>query len=126
MTRAAKPPGGRLMAIIKCRDGGRAGGDKAAACIGCGAPLARVDPPSAFNREPSPSITPPFTPAQLRWRLALASLTLVLGVIAADAGGRDPGRAAADQRPVLVHRRRAAERAVAQKITVRRRGNGGW
>lgn len=79
------------MAIIKCSECGRAVSDKAAACVGCGAPLARVDPPSAFNREPSPSITPPFTPAQLRWRLALASLTLVLGVIAADAVGRHPG-----------------------------------
>jgi hypothetical protein len=79
------------MAIIKCSECGRAVSDKAAACIGCGAPLARDDPHSAFNRAPVHSITPPLTPSQLRWRLALASLTLVAGMIVADAVGRHPG-----------------------------------
>jgi hypothetical protein len=80
------------MAIIICSECGRAVSDRAAACIGCGAPL--VSPlasPPAFNRYPKPSITPPLTPNQLRWRLALASLTLVVGVIAADAVSHRPG-----------------------------------
>ena len=79
------------MAIINCSECGRAVSDKAPACIGCGAPLAPQDPPSAFNRAPIYTITPPPTPAQLRWRLALSSLTLVLGVIASDAAGRHGG-----------------------------------
>ncbi len=79
------------MAIINCSECGRAVSDKAQACVGCGAPLAREDPRSAFNREPVYTVTPPLTPAQLRWRLALSSLTLVLGVIAADAAGRHGG-----------------------------------
>jgi hypothetical protein len=78
------------MAIIKCSECGRAVSDQAVACIGCGAPLNADDRHSAFSREPVQSATPPLTPAQLRWRLALASLTLVLGVIAADAVGRHP------------------------------------
>jgi hypothetical protein len=76
------------MAIINCSECGRAVSDKAQACIGCGAPLAREDPRSVFNRAPVYTMTPPPTPAQLRWRLALSSLTLVLGVLAADASGR--------------------------------------
>lgn len=79
------------MAIIKCSECGRAVSDKAAACIGCGAPLLPPASPSAFNLAPTPSNTPPLSPPQLRWRLALASLTLVLGVIAADAVSRRPG-----------------------------------
>jgi hypothetical protein len=78
------------MAIIKCSECGRAVSDQALACIGCGAPLSADDRHSAFSREPVQSVTPPLTPAQLRWRLALASLTLVLGVVVADAVGRDP------------------------------------
>ena len=78
------------MAIIKCSECGRAVSDKAAACIGCGAPLSAPEPPSAFNREPLYTVTAPLTPAQLRWRLALSSLTLVLGVIGADAASRHP------------------------------------
>ena len=76
------------MAIINCSECGRAVSDKAQACVGCGAPLAREDPRSAFNRAPVYTITPPPTPAQLRWRLGLSSLTLVLGVIASDAASR--------------------------------------
>jgi hypothetical protein len=79
------------MAIIKCGECGRAVSDKAAACIGCGAPLAGADRHSSFNREPAQSVAPPLTAAQLRWRLALSALTLVLGVIVADAVGRHPG-----------------------------------
>jgi hypothetical protein len=79
------------LAIIHCSECGRAVSDQAPACIGCGAPLTREDPRSAFNREPVYKITPPPTPPQLRWRLALSSLTLVLGVIASDAAGRHRG-----------------------------------
>jgi hypothetical protein len=92
------------MAIIKCSECGRAVSDRAAACIGCGAPIATPPSPSAFNLVPKPSITPPLTPGQLRWRLALATLTLVLGVIAADAVSRWPrgGRLAATMAALLV------------------------
>jgi hypothetical protein len=76
------------MAIIKCSECGRAISDKAVACIGCGAPLTPVEAPSAFLREPVYTVTAPPTPSQLRWRLALASLTLVVGVIVAS---RHPG-----------------------------------
>jgi hypothetical protein len=79
------------MAIINCSECGRAVSDKAQACVGCGAPLAHEDPRSAFNRAPVYTITPPPTSAQLRWRLGLSSLTLVLGVVASDAAGRHGG-----------------------------------
>jgi hypothetical protein len=79
------------MAIITCSECGRAVSDKAAACVGCGAPLAGEDRQSAFIRAPVPTVTPPLSAAQLRWRLALAALTLVLGIIVADAVGRRSG-----------------------------------
>lgn len=79
------------MAIIQCSECGRAVSDQAACCIGCGAPLAAAGSRSAFELEPRRSIGPPPTPSQLRWRLAFACLTLVLGVIAADAVSRPPG-----------------------------------
>jgi hypothetical protein len=78
------------MAIIKCSECGRAVSDKAAACIGCGAPLTPAETPSAFLREPVYKITPPPSPSQLRWRLALATLTLVVGVMAASAAEQHP------------------------------------
>ncbi len=65
--------------------------DKAAACIGCGAPLTVDDRDSAFSRAPVETPAAPLTAAALRWRLALAALTLVLGVVVADAVGRHPG-----------------------------------
>ena len=77
------------MAIITCSECGRAVSDKAAACIGCGAPLTPDEGDSAFSREPIRTVTAPLTPAQLRWRLGLSALTLALGVIVAHAvGGR--------------------------------------
>jgi hypothetical protein len=78
------------MAIIKCSECGRAVSDKAAACIGCGAPLTADESHSSFSRAPVQTATAPLTPAQLRWRLALATLTLVLGVIVADAVEHHP------------------------------------
>ncbi|MFI4868701.1 MAG: hypothetical protein ACHQDD_05040 [Steroidobacterales bacterium] len=76
--------------------------DRAPACIGCGAPIS--PPQSAFNLVPTPSVAVKLTPSQLRWRLALASLTLVLGVIAADAVSRWPrgGRLASTLAALLV------------------------
>jgi hypothetical protein len=79
------------MAIITCSECGRAVSDKAAACIGCGAPLAGDERHAAFIRAPVPIATSALSAAQLRWRLGLAALTLVLGVIVADAVGRHPG-----------------------------------
>jgi hypothetical protein len=79
------------MAIIHCSECGRAVSDQTPVCIGCGAPLPGAESSSAFNREPIHSITRPLSPRQLRWRLALSGLTLVLGVILADAVGRHPG-----------------------------------
>jgi hypothetical protein len=77
------------MAIIKCSECGRAVSDKAAACIGCGAPItAPSAAPPGFNIAPERTPGRPFTPAQLRWRLGLSAATLVLGVIAADAASR--------------------------------------
>jgi hypothetical protein len=81
------------MTIIKCSECGRAISDKAAACVGCGAPVGAAGPPPAFNREPVYADNVPLSPAQLRWRLALSTLTLVLGVVAADAAGRHPAGA---------------------------------
>jgi hypothetical protein len=79
------------MAIITCSECGRAVSDKAAACIGCGAPLTSDDSGSAFSREPARTPTRPLTPAQLRWRLGLSALTLALGVIVAHAAGARAG-----------------------------------
>ncbi|MFI4866890.1 MAG: zinc-ribbon domain-containing protein [Steroidobacterales bacterium] len=92
------------MAMLTCSECGRAISDKAPACISCGAPLPGAEPPSAFNREPMHSATPPLTSRQLRWRLALSGLTLVLGVIVADAVGRRPaaGRSVATLAALLV------------------------
>jgi hypothetical protein len=104
------------MALVTCGECGRAISDKAPACIGCGAPLPGVEPPpgaaglhggkppSAFNREPLHSATAPLSSRQLRWRLALSALTLVLSVIVADAVGRRPaaGRPVATLAALLV------------------------
>jgi hypothetical protein len=81
------------MAIIKCSECGRAISDKAAACVGCGAPVGAAGAPPAFNREPVYTDSAPLSSAQLRWRLGLSTLTLVLGVVAADAAGRQPAEA---------------------------------
>jgi len=90
--------------MVSCSECGRAVSDKAPACIGCGAPLSGAEPPSAFNREPMHSASPPLSSRQLRWRLALSALTLVLGVIVADAVGRRPaaGRPAATLAALLL------------------------
>ena len=68
------------MAMITCSECGRSISDRAAACVGCGAPLASR---TSMNLAPAPSPGLPPTRRQIRWRLLLASLMLLSGVIAA-------------------------------------------
>jgi hypothetical protein len=68
------------MTMITCSECGRAISDRAAACIGCGAPLGSH---SQINLAPAPSTGLPPTRRQIRWRLVLATLMLISGVIAA-------------------------------------------
>jgi hypothetical protein len=70
------------MAIIRCSECGRSISDRAAVCLGCGAPLAS-GADSSFNIEPPRSHAPPLTRTQLRWRLGFAILTFASGIIAA-------------------------------------------
>jgi len=70
------------MSMIRCTECGRTVSDRAAVCIGCGAPLA-AGSSSSFNAEPSRSSAPELTRRQLRWRLALAALSFAAGVAAA-------------------------------------------
>jgi hypothetical protein len=79
------------MAIIKCSECGRAVSDKAQACIGCGAPLTADERHAPFRRAPVQSPPAPLTAPQLRWRLALATLTLVLGMIVENTVEHRPG-----------------------------------
>jgi hypothetical protein len=68
------------MTMISCSECGRSISDRAAACVGCGAPLSA---PSSIPLAPVPSTQLPPTRRQIRWRLLIASLMLVSGVIAA-------------------------------------------
>lgn len=68
------------MTMITCSECGRQVSDKAAACIGCGAPLTSR---SGIRLAPAASPASPPTRAQIRWRLAAASLMLLVGVIVA-------------------------------------------
>jgi len=68
--------------MIPCSECGRSISDKAPACIGCGAPIAS-GVSASFNLAPERSHAPALTRAQLRWRLGLASLTFVAGILAA-------------------------------------------
>jgi hypothetical protein len=68
------------MTMITCNECGRAISDRAAACIGCGAPMVSH---SQINLEPAPPTGLPPTRRQIRWRLLLAGLMLLVGVIAA-------------------------------------------
>jgi hypothetical protein len=66
------------MALIACSECGRAVSDKAAVCVGCGAPLATSSP---IDLVPRRSNTPPPTREQIK-RRALVSLSMfALGVI---------------------------------------------
>jgi hypothetical protein len=68
------------MTMIPCSECGRSISDRATACVGCGAPLASR---SGMNIAPAPSPGLPPTRRQIRWRLLIASLMLLGGVIAA-------------------------------------------
>jgi hypothetical protein len=68
------------MTMITCSECGRSISDRAAACIGCGAPLAAR---SSLALAPAPSADLPPTRRQIRWRLLFASLMLLGGVLAA-------------------------------------------
>jgi hypothetical protein len=68
------------MTMIRCSECGRSISDRAPACVGCGAPIANNA--GFFAMVPTPSEEPPLSRRQLSWRVALAALTLVLGVIA--------------------------------------------
>ncbi|HVC02464.1 MAG TPA: hypothetical protein VND80_09715 [Steroidobacteraceae bacterium] len=68
------------MALIACGECGRAVSDKAAACIGCGAPL---NDASSIDLAPRPTKAAPPTRAQIRRRTLLAAATFGCGVISA-------------------------------------------
>jgi hypothetical protein len=68
------------MTMITCSECGRAISDRAAACIGCGAPLGSH---SQIGLAPAPSAGLPPTRRQIRWRLLLAGLMLLVGIITA-------------------------------------------
>lgn len=72
------------MTMIRCNECGRAVSDQATSCIGCGAPIVKPenDKDSFFNVAPEPSNEPPLSKRQMNWRVALAVVTLILGVIA--------------------------------------------
>jgi hypothetical protein len=66
------------MALIACSECGRAVSDKAAACIGCGAPLT---PSSGDDLIAERSKAPPPTRAQIKRRAVLSLSMLALGII---------------------------------------------
>ena len=68
------------MALVACGECGRAVSDKAAACIGCGAPLTQS---SAIDLVPKPSNAPPPTRTQIKRRAILSLSILVIGVVLA-------------------------------------------
>lgn len=68
------------MAIIACSECGRAVSDKAAVCVGCGAPL---NPSSGIDLVPKRSQAPPPTREQITRRVLIAASMLLLGVAGA-------------------------------------------
>jgi hypothetical protein len=68
------------MALIACGECGRAVSDKAAACIGCGAPLSQ---PSSIDLVPKRSSAPPPTREQIKTRGLLSLGLLAIGVVMA-------------------------------------------
>ena len=67
------------MALIACSECGRAVSDKAAVCIGCGAPLAPSSP--TIDLVAKRSNAPPPTRAQIKRRALLSLSILALGLI---------------------------------------------
>src|ERR1700730_6114511 len=76
------------MALIACSECGRAVSDKAASCIGCGAPLTTSSP---IDLVPKRSNAPPPTRGQIRRRAVLSLSMLVLGVLWAGFLDHRPG-----------------------------------
>jgi uncharacterized membrane protein YvbJ len=68
------------MALIACSECGRAVSDKAAVCIGCGAPLVTSSPIELVAKR---STAPPPTREQIKRRALLSLSMLVFGVILA-------------------------------------------
>jgi hypothetical protein len=66
------------MALIACSECGRAVSDKAAVCIGCGAPLTTSSPIDLVAKR---SKAPPPTRAQIKRRALLSLSILALGLI---------------------------------------------
>jgi len=64
------------MALIKCSECGRTISDKAANCVGCGAPLSPI---AGFDISPKRDDRPPPTQRQLLWRGTLSLLALAGG-----------------------------------------------
>ena len=69
------------MTMIRCSECGRSISDRAPACVGCGAPICAAQD-TGIAIAPTHDDGPPLSRRQLYWRVALAALTLVLGVIA--------------------------------------------
>lgn len=65
--------------------------DRAAACVGCGAPLPASAGESGLLLSPRPSHAPPLTRSQLRGRTLWAGLTFLSGLFAAAYLGRPGG-----------------------------------
>ena len=66
------------MAMITCSECGRAVSNKAAACIGCGAPLSALPD---INFSPSTPLKPPPTALQLKRRAMVSLAALLAGVM---------------------------------------------
>jgi hypothetical protein len=80
------------MTMIRCSECGRAISDKAASCVGCGAPIPQSKfENSFFVAEPEPDKSTPLTPRQLQRRAVLASLTFIAGMIASGEVDRHGG-----------------------------------
>jgi hypothetical protein len=76
------------MALITCSECGRAVSDKAAVCIGCGAPLTTSSP---IDLVPRRSNAPPPTREQIKRRALLSLSILALGLIWAGILDHRPG-----------------------------------
>jgi hypothetical protein len=67
-----------VMAMITCSECGRAVSNKAAACIGCGAPLSASPD---INFSPPTAVQPPPTTAQIKRRAMVSLAALLTGVV---------------------------------------------
>jgi hypothetical protein len=76
------------MAIITCSECGRAVSDKAATCIGCGAPLVQT---GGFDLVPRPAKSKPLTRAQIKRVAAISGAALLAGGVLAKVIDAHPG-----------------------------------